>query len=138
MSGGFCADIRGRMTRVTYLHASLVMASMAAMVSWLDTVQHGSSANHDLLNAAHWVLLFLLASAHVRADEIIKTDVEVTWLVYGFLIGEIDTDSSMSVASTVMSAVLFQRHRRKLRTAAEDSVQELPDDEEDSTNTGIY
>ena len=114
---------------MTYLDASLAMALAATLVSWLDTAQHGSLANHEFVLAAHWVLMFLLGSARVRADEIIRTDVEVTWLVYGFLIGEVDADSSMSVVTTIMSAIFFQRHRRQLRTTAQDAVQELEDEE---------
>ena len=107
----------------------MVLAFGAALLSWVDPTPHGSVANGALVHAGHWVLLFLLASARVHADRVLKTDVEVTWLLYGFLLGEIDADSGVALTLVFLSAILFQRHRRKLRVDEdeENAVRELPD-----------
>jgi hypothetical protein len=97
------------------LDASIFLAIAAAFVSWLDPNAHGSIANNSLVNAGHWVIIFLLSAARVKAESYIKTDVEVTWLFYGFMLGEVDIDSAASVTFMLLSALAFQRHRRVLR-----------------------
>ena len=59
--------------------------------------------------------IFLLAAARVKAETYIKTDVEVTWLLYGFMLGEVDADAAGAVTLMLLSALAFQRHRRALR-----------------------
>jgi hypothetical protein len=97
------------------LDASIFLAIAAALVSWLDPNAHGSIANNSLVNAGHWVIIFLLSAARIKADSYIKTDVEVTWLLYGFMLGEVDIDCAAAVTLMLLSALAFHRHRRALR-----------------------
>ena len=115
----------------------MVLAFGAALLSWVDPTPHGSVANGALVHAGHWVLLFLLASARVKADYVLKTDVEVTWLLYGFLLGEIDADGAAPITLMFLSAVLFQRHRRELRMA-ETTVEEPPPVELSPDDTAAF
>lgn len=122
-----CSDILRKCANASFLDAALFLALVAGLLSWLDPSTHGSVANNSLISAGHWVLVFLLASARVNADYVLKTDVEVTWLLYGFMLGEIDSDSAASVTLMLISAVLFQRHRRQQRLKNDDDVRELPE-----------
>lgn len=94
---------------------AIVTATTAAAVSWLDPADHGSVANASLINASHWLLLFLLCAFRANAPSYWKTDIEITWMLYGFIIGQIDSDSTASTALVLISAASFQQYRRQQR-----------------------
>ena len=100
------------------IDVAIGLACAAALVSWLDPHAHGSVANSSLVNAGHWVIIFMLVAARIKAESYIKTDVEVTWLLYGFMLGEVDADAAGAVTLMLLSALAFQRHRRSLRQHA--------------------
>ena len=103
-----------------------VLAIVAALTSWLDPHDHGSLANSSIVNAVHWVLVFVLVGARTAVGDHIKTDVEVTWLLYGFLLGEVDLDSAAAVTLMALSAFAYQRHRRELRKESMSVQEEEP------------
>ena len=107
-----CTDI---LQRFNYLDISTCLAFTAALISWFDPHQHGSVANSSIVNAGHWVLVFMLIGARVKVAEYIKTDIECTWLLYGFMLGEVDLDCAACVTLMALSAFAFQRYRRAER-----------------------
>ena len=126
-----CPDVLRAFGSASMLDLALVLAVTSAAVSWLDPSMHGSLANNSLLNAGHWLILFMLAAARVNADGYIKTDVEITWMLYGFMLGEVDADNAAAVSLMVLSAVAFQRHRRQQRI--NEQVGSLADSTADDT-----
>lgn len=110
-----CPDVLRTVASAGVLDFAIIAAVASAAVSWLDPSMHGSVANNSLLNAAHWLILFMLAAVRVSADGYIKTDVEITWMLFGFILGEVDADNAASIAFMVLSAACFQRHRRQQR-----------------------
>lgn len=103
-------DIRAH---VTYINTAIVTALLAAIASYTNLGDHGSHANGNVLNAVHWVLVILLVGAYIGPKKCIRTDVEVTWLAYGFLFGEIDMEDAMCSALVIASALTFHLHRRQ-------------------------
>lgn len=110
-----CPDVLRNCAKVTMIDVAIGFACAAALVSWVDPHMHGSVANNSMVNAGHWIIIFLLAAARVKAETYIKTDMEVTWLLYGFMLGEVDADAAGAVTLMLLSALAFQRHRRALR-----------------------
>jgi len=111
-----CHDIRDRMSMIDI---AVGLATFAALFSMFDPREHGSMANSSVLNALHWLLLFILVVARCKPTHVLQTDVEVTWLLYGLLLGEVEMDCAPALASILMSAFAYQRHRRNARVAAE-------------------
>jgi hypothetical protein len=111
-----CHDIRDRMSMIDI---AVGLAAFAALFSMFDPREHGSMANSSVLNALHWLLFFLLVVARCKPTHVLQTDVEVTWLLYGLLLGEVEMDCAPALASILLSAVAYQRHRRNTRVATE-------------------
>jgi len=112
------------------IDAAIFLAFASACLSWLDPSAHGSVANSSFVNAGHWVIIFLLIAARIHAVDYIKTDIEATWLLYGFMLGEVDTDMPTSMALMLLSAMAFQRHRRALRVHECDTTAPVASDDE--------
>lgn len=115
MTALHCSYVRETMQKLTPLDAAIWLAVASAVMSWADPYPHGSSVNSSILSAAHWALVFMLAGARIKADTYVKTDVEVTWLFYGILIGEIDLDSVAALTLVCISALMFHKNRREIR-----------------------
>lgn len=103
-----CQDV---LRRVKYIHASIAAAFAAAVVSYA-TSMHGSNANNSILAAVHWMLVVMLCITYVAPHVLQRTDIELVWLTFGFLFGELDADSVASCVLVMASAVLFHLHRR--------------------------
>lgn len=124
-------DIRDRARPLcTCINGSLFFAFLSALVSSIDTVTgHASPVNGALLRAAHWILVVLLAIFYVHPTACATPHAEPLWLAYGFLLGEMDSDSIVAWCLIAISAVLYLGDQRKRRTesvnimpAAEDPV----------------
>ena len=96
----------------TYMNAAIMLALMAAIASYATPGSHGSHANSNMLSAFHWLLVILLVVAYLGPAKCINADVEVIWLVYGFLFGELDLEDAACTALVVVSAVSFHVYRR--------------------------
>ena len=99
------ADIRKHLTS---LHLAIFSAFLAAFVSTLDSHSHGSHANRTIMEAGHWVLLAAIASEKVRRVPGIPV-----FMLYGFMMGELDLDAVASVGLTAVSACAFWHHYAK-------------------------
>lgn len=123
-----CPDVLRTINNISMLDCAIIAAVLSAAVSWIDPQTHGSTANNSLLNAGHWLIIFLLAAARVNADSYLKTDVEITWVLYGFMLGEVDADNAAAVTLMVISAVCFQRNRRRQRVEENTVEAAVPDE----------
>jgi len=116
-----CTDIHNRLRpHATAINIAVLLAFVSAMMSTVDghDHDHGSHANTVLLDAGHWVLVSLLVLARFQPATCMKTDLEITWMVYGFMLGELDQDTAASVCLVVLSAMAFLSHRRQVRGAS--------------------
>lgn len=116
-----CADIRTKCApHATAINIAVLCAFTAALICTIDSDNHdhGSHANTVLLDAGHWVLVALLVLARFQPANCVKSDMEITWVVYGFMLGELDLDTVASVCLVAISAIAFLSHRRQVRKAS--------------------
>jgi len=69
-----------------------------------------------LLQAAHWALVLILIGSELRPARCINPNIEVTWLLFGFLMGEIDSEPTACVVFAMFSATMYYFHRRSRAT----------------------
>ena len=117
MSSLSCQDIRTRARPYfTTINGSIFFALISAMVSSIDHYTgHASAVNGALLQAAHWMLVALLAVFYVQATKCMDPNVEMLWLAYGFLLGEMDSDSIVAWCLIAVSATLYFIYQRRRR-----------------------
>lgn len=125
-----CPDVR---KSATYIQAAIMCALIAAIVSYAGGREHGSHANNNLLNAAHWIMVILLAQSYVECG---KDLTEVTWVLYGFLFGELDYENAACTTLLFLSAMLFYTFRHMRKTAARAAHSALEELEEAGHSTG--
>lgn len=116
-----CTDIHNRLRpHATAINIAVLCAFTAALICTIDSDNHdhGSHANTVLLDVGHWVLVALLGVARFQPAACMKTDLEITWMVYGFMLGELDLDTVVSVCLVAISAMAFLSHRRQVRGAS--------------------
>ena len=104
------------------IDGSIVFACVAAIISLIHYHNNGSPANAAFLNAAHCVLCLLLFGIKFDADKYIQTDVEVTFFVYGVLVGEVDTDSVLVLAFNIISLLFYRSHRKLERIGPDNNT----------------
>jgi hypothetical protein len=97
------------------IDVAIALAVFAALYSSATYSQHGSLANDAALSAVHWLVVLLLGTAKFKPDYVLPCDVEVTWLLYGVLFGQMELDAAPAFAAIVLSAYTFQIHKRKQR-----------------------
>lgn len=107
-----CDDIR---TRTASIDAAIALAVCAALYSSVTYSEHGSVANNAFLSAVHWLVVLLLGAAKFKPAHLPPCDVEVTWLLYGVLFGQMELDAAPAFVLIVLSAYAFQMHKRKQR-----------------------
>lgn len=112
-----CADVR-----IKPIDGAILFSSVAAIISLIHYHDNGSPANAAFLNAAHCVLCILLFGIKFDADKYIQTDVEVTFFVYGVLVGEVDSDSVLVLAFNVISLILYRSHRKMQRIGPDENT----------------
>lgn len=93
---------------LTSLNLAIFSAFLAAFISTLDSHSHGSHANRTIMEAGHWVLLAAITSEKVRRVPGIPV-----FMLYGFMMGELDLDAMASVGLTALSACAFWHHYAK-------------------------
>jgi hypothetical protein len=104
-------DIRRHTTKI---NIAALFALVSALVSEFGTHAHSSYANTNIMNAGHWLLFALvLAEKTARGGPAVPT-----WILYGFMFGELDSDSAASVGLLVVSAFAFFQHHRKTENCA--------------------
>ena len=111
--------------RFKHLVAAFAAAFTAACISLANYHHNGSVANAAFLNAAHWVLVFLLFAVYFEADLYFKTDIELIYFVYGVLVGEVDSDSTLTLGLAALSMINYWMHVRKRRIEREEHVTSL-------------
>lgn len=109
-----CHDVR----RPSPIELSALLALAAAVVSLVHYDSNGSLANASFLNAAHWVLVFLLLGVRFDADKFVKTEVECVYFTYGILFGEVDSDSVLVLALICISMLCYFSHRKARQHAS--------------------
>jgi hypothetical protein len=97
------------------IDVAIALAAFAALYSSATYSQHGSLANDAALSAVHWLVVLLLGTAKFKPEYVLPCDVEVTWLLYGVLFGQMELDAAPAFAAIVLSAYAFQLHKRKQR-----------------------
>jgi hypothetical protein len=102
----------------TYINFAIATSLLSAIVSATGTAHHGSHANGNFLNAAHWVLVVLLVAARIQPTRCIQSYAELTWLLYGVLFGEVDMEGPLSSTLVFVSALSFHMYRRQCSHAA--------------------
>ena len=112
-----CGDVR-----MKPIDGSILFASVATIISLIHYHDNGSPANAAFLNAAHCVLCILLFGIKFDADKYIQTDVEVTFFVYGVLVGEVDSDSVLVLAFNIISLILYRSHRKIQRIGIDENT----------------
>ena len=101
--------------RIASIDAAIALAVFASLYSSVTYSQHGSLANNAFLSAVHWLVVLLLGTAKFRPAHVPPCDVEVTWLMYGVLFGQMELDAAPAFLSSTLSAYAFQMHKRKQR-----------------------
>lgn len=131
MSLDCCQDVRTQARPYfTTINGSVFFALISAMVSSIDHYTgHASAVNGALLQAAHWMLVALLAVFYVQAAKCLDPNVEMLWLTYGFLLGEMDSDSIVAWFLIAVSAMLYFFYQRQRRA---ESLNVMPAAEENS------
>lgn len=131
MSSVYCQDVRTRaQPYCTTINGSIFFALISAMVSSIDHYTgHASAVNGALLQAAHWMLVALLVVFYVQAAKCLDPNVEMLWLAYGFLLGEMDSDSIVAWCLIATSAILYFCYYRQRRA---ESLNVMPAAEETS------
>jgi len=104
-------DIRARTSAIDL---SLLLAVFAALYSSTISTK-GSLANDIALDGVHWLVVLLLATCKYNPSYVLPCDVEVTWLLYGVLFGEMELDAAPASVAIVMSAYAYTMHTRKQR-----------------------
>ena len=105
------------------IYTSIFLAFISAIVSFLRVDSRGSRANDTALAASHWLIVIFLSLTHVAPELLEKTDVELVWVTYGFLFGELDQENIVSYVLVICSAFFFHLHRRKVKTSNETAQQ---------------
>ena len=105
-------DIRAYLT---FVNCAISTAFLAAILSITELGEHGSHANGNFLNAAHWILVVMLAAAAVGCRWT-RSYAEPTWLLYGILFGEMDMEGPLSSTLVFISALSFFLYRKKVDT----------------------
>jgi hypothetical protein len=96
---------------ITFINCAISTALLAAILSITELGEHGSHANGNFLNAAHWILVVMLAAAAVGCRWT-RSYAEPTWLLYGILFGEVDMEGPLSSALVFISALSFFLYRK--------------------------
>lgn len=104
-----------RIHSIESIDAAIALAVFAALYSSATYSQHGSLANNAFVSAVHWTIVLLLATAKFKPTAVLQCDVEVTWLMYGVLFGQVELDAAPAFLAIVLSAYGFQMHKRKQR-----------------------
>ena len=127
-----CQDIREKCSPYcTSINGAILLAVVAAIIS--STVRYDADqarASVVLLESAHWALVILLVGSYVQPTRCVNPDIEVTWLIYGFLMGEISADVTVCVCLVILSAIMYYYHRRA--AAAKPDVDVAIEDEMNS------
>ena len=105
-------DIRNR---ISPINVAIALAVFAALYSSATYSNHGSLANDAVLSAVHWLVVLLLGTAKLKPTYMLPCDVDVTWLLYGVLLGQLELDAAPAFAAIVLSAYAFQLHKRRHR-----------------------
>jgi len=122
--------------RLFRIEGAIILSFIAAVISLIYYDDNGSPANASFLNAAHWVLVFLLLGVHFDFDRYVTTDVEVVYFVYGVLVGEVELDSVPVLALVLTCLACYRMHRVAQRhTAAAVTVPGAPMPDDDTTYT---
>ncbi len=93
---------------------SILLAVFAAIYS-AATRKKGSLANDIALAGVHWLVALLLATSKWKPTYVVLCDVELTWLLYGVLFGEMELDATPAFITTMLSAYLYKIHMRNKR-----------------------
>jgi len=107
--------VRDILSKLTLIDGALVLAAFAAVFTTLDPRVHAERAVTSLVVGLHWILAFVLVGERCKPQAAIATDMEVTWFLYGLLLGGVDSDSTTALVSIMVSAAIYQRHRRVQR-----------------------
>lgn len=137
MSTRSCHDIRAQAQPFcTAINGSIACALVSALVSSVDSYTGDASAfNGPMLQAAHWLLVVLLAVFYVQPKKCVNPNVELLWLAYGFLLGEIDSDSIVAWVFIVASAILYFVYQRQGRLEASANVMPAAESHSDDDET---
>ena len=119
------SDIRAR---IAPIDLSLALAVFAALYS-SATRAKGSLANDVALAGVHWMVVLLLGTAKLKPSYVRPCDVEVTWLLYGVLFGEMELDAVPAFVAILMSAYAFKLHKRQQRQAEQSIASAAPLDD---------
>lgn len=114
-----CVDI---LRQAKSIQISIACALVAAIVSYASSTFHGSQANNSMLAATHWLMVVLLTVTYMAPKVLQRTDVEVVWMTYGFLFGEMGMDSVASYVLVLISAVFFHLHRRTVLLESSETI----------------
>lgn len=117
MNVNMCYDIRNK-----HIIGATVLAVVAAVISLVNYESNGSVANASFLNAAHWVLVAVLLFVKFNGDLYVKTDIEFTYFVYGILVGEVDSDSMITLSLVIVSMLCYRMHLRLRRQMLESAA----------------
>jgi hypothetical protein len=109
------SDIRARTSAIDL---ALLLAVFAALYSSAISTK-GSLANDIAVDGVHWLVVLLLATCKLKPSYVLPCDVEVTWLLYGVLFGEMELDAAPASLATLMSAYAYTMHKRKQRITQE-------------------
>ena len=101
-------DIR---RHISCINMAIASAVAAAFVSYAEGQVHGSHANNNILNAAHWLLVVVLVGGCVLPDKL-KNIAEMVWFNYGLLFGELEVEDAACSALIAISAATYFVHRR--------------------------
>lgn len=137
MTSLFCQDVRAQVQPFcTTINGCIFFALISAVVSSIDHYTgHASAINGALLQAMHWIIVVLLAVFYVQPAKCLNPNVEMLWMAYGFLLGEMDSDSIVSWCLIAISATLYFCYQRQYR--AEESINIMPAEPEHSEENSI-
>lgn len=124
-------DVHARLKSwCTVIHASVLLALVSALISSIASARGStSSLNAALMHASHWLLVVLLIVFYVYPATRTKPPTECLWLMYGFLLGELDSDSTAAWCCVCGSAMLYL-YDQKIRVT--ESLNIMPAAEEPS------
>jgi hypothetical protein len=106
---------RDILSKLALIDGAIALAAFAAVFTLIDPRVHAERAITSLVVGLHWILAFVLVGEKCKPQAAIATDMEVIWFVYGLLLGGVDSDSTTALVSIMVSAAIFQRHRRVQR-----------------------
>lgn len=132
-----CIDVHNK-----HIASSIALATAAAIISLANYENNGSVANASFLNAAHWVLVAVLFFVKFNGDLYVKkTDIEFTYFTYGILVGEVDSDSMITLSLVVVSMLCYRMHlrsrRQLLESAGTQDEAEIPLPSRDASDESI-